>query len=73
MFKYTKIIDKLQSFYIDGKWEPSSRNGRLSLINPATEESIGQIALADEVDVEIAVAAASAAFKVLSFFCERSY
>ena len=61
MFKYNKIIDKLQSFYIDGKWQPSSSNERISLINPATEKSIGQIALADEVDVQIAVAAFFAA------------
>ena len=69
MFKYTKTIDKLQSFYIDGKWAPSNSNERLSLINPATEESIGQIALANETDVEIAVATAAAAFKD---YCQSS-
>ena len=59
----------MPSFYIDGKWVSSSSNEHLPLINPASEESIGQIALADEVDVELAVTAATAAFKG---FCHTS-
>ena len=53
MYNVNRSIDKLPLFYIGGEWVASSSNDRLSLINPATEESIGQISLADEVDVEL--------------------
>ena len=69
MYNVNRSIDKLPLFYIGGEWVASSSNDRLSLINPATEESIGQISLADEVDVELAVAAATTAFKS---FCQSS-
>ena len=69
MYNVNRAIDKLPLFYIGGEWVASSSNDRLSLINPATEESIGQISLADEVDVELAVAAATTAFKS---FCQSS-
>ena len=63
MLEINKIFDKFQLFYIDGEWEVSSSKERLSVINPATEESIGKIALAGDADVEKVVAAATAAFK----------
>jgi aldehyde dehydrogenase (NAD+) len=49
-------------FYIGGAWtEPHGRR-RKAVINPASEQKIATVALADEVDVNRAVAAARAAF-----------
>ncbi len=49
-------------FYIDGKWvEPASLK-TLDVINPATEEVAGKIALGGQADVDRAVAAARRAF-----------
>jgi acyl-CoA reductase-like NAD-dependent aldehyde dehydrogenase len=53
-------------FYIDGAWvEPRGRR-RLDVINPATEQPIGEVALGEVADVDAAVAAAKAAFPVWS-------
>ena len=51
-----------EKFYINGAWVEPSTDKRLEVINPATEESIGEIALGTEADVDQAVAAAVAAF-----------
>jgi aldehyde dehydrogenase (NAD+) len=59
-------MDNSQKFYINGQWvEPSTAN-RLTVINPATEESAGTIALGAQADVDAAVAAAKAAFPAFS-------
>ncbi len=51
------------AFYIDGKFvEPVGRE-RINLINPATEEVIGDIAIASETDVDHAVSSARKAFR----------
>lgn len=53
-------------FYIDGRWvEPSSKNVA-EVINPATEQPSGLIALGNETDVDCAVAAARRAFPMWS-------
>ncbi|MGK2284946.1 aldehyde dehydrogenase family protein [Pedomonas sp. V897] len=49
-------------FYINGAWVEPEGTQRLDVINPATEQPIGQIALGTEADVNKAVAAAQAAF-----------
>ncbi len=55
--------DISNAFYIDGKFvEPVGRE-RVNLINPATEEVIGDIAIASETDVDHAVSSARRAFR----------
>ena len=49
-------------FYINGEWVEPLSGERLDVINPATEELIGEVALGDVDDVNRAVAAAVAAF-----------
>jgi aldehyde dehydrogenase (NAD+) len=49
-------------FYINGRWvRPNSKDVQ-ALINPATEETLCDIPMANEADVDAAVAAAKAAF-----------
>ncbi|MCV6626868.1 MAG: aldehyde dehydrogenase family protein [Cellvibrionaceae bacterium] len=53
-------------FYINGQWvEPNGRD-TLAVINPATEQACGRIALGNTADVNAAVAAAKAAFPAFS-------
>jgi aldehyde dehydrogenase (NAD+) len=55
------------SFYINGAWvRPSNGSSTIPVINPATEESIADIALGTAADVELAVDAARAAFPAWS-------
>ena len=53
-------------FYINGEWVAPSTSDTLDVINPATEESIGQIAMGGTADVDAAVAAAKNAFTSFS-------
>ena len=53
-------------FYIGGEWVDSEGPGTQALINPATEEVSGRIALGSEADVDKAVAAAREAFAAWS-------
>ena len=53
-------------FYINGEWVDPSTSDTLDVINPATEEPIGQIAMGGAEDVNRAVAAAKAAFESYS-------
>lgn len=48
--------------YINGAWVAPQGTGTLSVVNPATEQVIGQVRLGNEADVDRAVAAARAAF-----------
>jgi aldehyde dehydrogenase (NAD+) len=59
------MTDHLQ-FYIDGKWVDPVGKDTLDVINPATEESIGRIAMGNAEDVNRAVAAAKQAFATFS-------
>mgnify|MGYP005718483921 FL=1 len=45
-------------FYINGEWVDPVNPQHFDVINPATEESIGRIALGNEEDLNNAVAAA---------------
>lgn len=56
----TKTFEK---FYTNGKWvDPAGPKNTLDVINPATEEPYGRIALGTQKDVELAVQAADTAF-----------
>ncbi|MGI9384115.1 MAG: aldehyde dehydrogenase family protein [Methyloligellaceae bacterium] len=50
-------------FYIDGAWVAPAEPKSLDVIDPATEEPIGQVALGSAADVDRAVAAARRAFE----------
>lgn len=49
-------------FYIDGQWVDSAEQWTLNVENPATEETVGRIALGSATDVDRAVKAARNAF-----------
>lgn len=53
-------------FFIDGGWVEPLGGTRLSVIDPSTEQQIGEIALGSEADVDRAVAAARRAFPAFS-------
>ncbi|MDA9637031.1 aldehyde dehydrogenase family protein [SAR86 cluster bacterium] len=56
-----------EKFYINGEWvNPVNTLKTLDVINPATEESIGTIAMGDRDDVDLAVKAAENAFVTFS-------
>ncbi len=59
-------MQKRLQFYIDGKWVDPVSPKTLDVINPATEEPIGQISLGSKADVDKAVAAARKAFETFS-------
>lgn len=48
----------VRQLFIDGDWRVPVRNNRISVINPATEQIIGDIPAATSEDVDIAVEAA---------------
>ena len=48
--------------YINGKWVSPNGDGAIDVINPTTEEVIGSVPVASQIDVDSAVAAAKAAF-----------
>lgn len=56
----------LSQFYINGKWVDPVKPETLDVINPATEESVGQISVGSEQDVNNAVNAARQAFNSFS-------
>lgn len=53
-------------FYINGEWVSPSTSEMLDVINPATTEVMGTIAMGGKADVDDAVAAAKEAFKTFS-------
>ena len=52
--------------YINGQWVESNGSTSLDVINPATEQTIGQIKLGNQADVDAAVSAARTAFDTFS-------
>ena len=50
--------------FINGTWRPSQSGRTIDVLNPATEETIGTVAHADRADLDEALAAAAAGFKV---------
>ncbi len=59
-------MDKLLKFYIKGDWVDPLSDDRMRVLNPASVEQIGEVALGGEADVDRAVAAAVAAFDQFS-------
>jgi succinate-semialdehyde dehydrogenase / glutarate-semialdehyde dehydrogenase len=55
-------MDSDTQLYIDGQWR-SGRLGRAPVLNPASEETIGSLALADKADLDDALAAAERGFE----------
>ena len=49
-------------FYIDGRWVDPIGQDRLAVIDPASERPFAEIAMGNQADVEVAVAAARRAF-----------
>ena len=49
--------------FLDGEWVPGSGGRRLGLVNPATEEPAGSVAVAEIADLDVAVAGAADAFR----------
>ena len=56
-------MDNLLKFYIDGAWVEPVSDETMPVLNPASAQQIGEVALGNEADVDRAVAAASAAFE----------
>ena len=53
-------------FYINGEWIKSESNELIDVVNPANEEIIGQVTAGTKEDIDMAVNAASDAFKSFS-------
>jgi acyl-CoA reductase-like NAD-dependent aldehyde dehydrogenase len=54
---------KKYQHYINGEWIDSTGNQLIAVVNPATEEVIGEISAANKDDIGLAVAAAKAAYE----------
>ena len=54
------------NFYINGEWIKSESNELIDVVNPANEEIIGQVTAGTKEDIDMAVNAASDAFKSFS-------
>jgi aldehyde dehydrogenase (NAD+) len=59
-------MDNLSKFYIDGAWVTPQSSKVFPVLNPATEQQVGEIVLGNPDDVDIAVAAANRAFDTWS-------
>ena len=59
-------MEKLQKFYINGEWVDPLSEATMTVLNPATEQQIGIVALGNAADVNRAVTAANAAFEKFS-------
>ena len=59
-------LQDTNGFFIGGTWVAGSGRMKIDLVNPATEEKIGSVAVATSEDVNRAVAAAKAAFPFYS-------
>ncbi len=59
-------MNNLSKFYIDGAWVAPISDATMAVLNPATEDQIGTIAMGNAADVDRAVAAAKAAFDSFS-------
>ena len=55
-------MDNLLKFYINGEWVEPVSDEIMPVLNPASAQQIGEVALGNEADIDRAVAAASTAF-----------
>ena len=58
---YTDLL-----FYIDGQWTAGCSGNTATVINPSTGETIGQLPLASNADLDTALAAAGRGFETWS-------
>ena len=56
-------MDKLLKFYINGEWVDPISTDKMPVLNPASAEQVGEVALGNDADVDRAVAAAQAAYE----------
>ena len=56
-------MDKLLKFYINGEWVDPLSTDKMPVLNPASAEQVGEVALGNDADVDRAVAAAQAALE----------
>ena len=56
-------MDNSHKFYIGGAWVDPARHNDIDVVNPATMQPIGRVALGSPIDVDRAVAAATKAFE----------
>ena len=56
------MTNHLREFYIDGAWRAPASQALIDVVNPATEETVAQIAAGSAADVDEAVSAARKAF-----------
>jgi aldehyde dehydrogenase (NAD+) len=62
----TGMSDK-SKMYIDGRWvDPAKPGNWITVVNPATEEEVAQVAAGSEADIDVAVKAAHRAFPAFS-------
>lgn len=61
-----QIPEQRHRFFIDGAWTAPAGARRVDVCNPATEQVIGSVAMAEVEDVDLAVAAATKAFPEFS-------
>lgn len=59
-------MENLQKFYIGGRWIDPVSDAVMPVLNPASEQRIGTVALGNGADVDKAVAAAKSAFDTYS-------
>ena len=59
-------MENLQKFYINGEWVTPQSKKIMPVMNPATEEQIGTVALGNADDVNLAVEAAKTAFNTFA-------
>ena len=59
-------MENLQKFYINGKWVKPNSTKTMAVLNPATEDLIGEIILGNSEDVDMAVSAAKNAINSFS-------
>jgi aldehyde dehydrogenase (NAD+) len=59
-------FEHANQFYIDGEWRASTSSATAVVVDPATEQPVGRIALGGPEDVDLAVAAARRAFPAFS-------
>ena len=59
-------MENLQKFYINGEWVTPQSKNTMTVMNPATEEQIGIVAMGNVDDVNLAVSAANTAFEIFS-------
>jgi aldehyde dehydrogenase (NAD+) len=64
-------MKNLSNFYISGQWVNPISEASMPVLNPATEEQIGTVALGNSADVDSAVAAAKSAKPIVWRFLKR--